>query len=91
MTQGNPKAELPSCNSFIKPTIKTEYPDKASAEDHWFTVLLLLQKEKLNILIDENLLYCFYSLDGFVTQGNKKSKHYTNSRNDLYQFYQANK
>lgn len=91
MTQGNQKAELPSCNTFIKPTIKTEYPDKASAEDHWFTVLLLLQKEKLNILIDENLLYCFYSLDGFVTQGNKKSKHYTNSRNDLYQFYQANK
>lgn len=91
MTQGNPKAELPSCNTFIKPTIKTEYPDKASAEDHWFTVLLLLQKEKLNILIDENLLYCLYSLDGFVTQGNKKSKHYTDNRNDLYQFYQANK
>lgn len=91
MTQGNPKAELPSCNTFIKPTIKIEYPDKASAEDHWFTVLLLLQKERLDILIDENLLYCFYSLDGFVTQGNKKSKHYTNCRNDLYQFYQANK
>jgi len=91
MTQGNPKAELPSCNTFIKPTIKTEYPDKASAEDHWFTVLLLLQKEKLNILIDENLLYCFYSLDGFATHGNKKTNNYVKSRNELYQFYQENK
>ena len=91
MTQGNPKAELPSCNTFIKPTIKTEYPDKASAEDHWFTVLLLLQKEKLNILIDENLLYCFYSLDGFATHSNKKTNNYFNSRNELYKFYQENK
>lgn len=87
MTQGNPKAELPSCNTFIKPKIKTEYPDKASAEDHWFTVLLLLQKEKLNILIDENLLYCFYSLDGFATHSNKKTNNYVNSRNELYKFY----
>ena len=91
MAQGNPKAELPSCNTFIKPTLKTEYPDKASAEDHWFTVLLLLQKEKLNILIDENLLYCFYSLDGFATQSNKKTNNYVKSRNELYKFYQENK
>lgn len=86
MTQGNPKAELPSCNTFIKPTIKTEYPDKASAEDHWFTVLLLLQKEKLNILIDENLLYCFYSLDGLATTKNKKSNNFNSSRKQLLLF-----
>lgn len=91
MTQGNPNAELPSCNTFIKPTIKTEYPDKSSAEDHWFTVLLLLQKEKLNIMIDENLLYCFYSLDGFATHSNKKTNSYIKSRNELKQFYQENK
>jgi glycosyltransferase involved in cell wall biosynthesis len=91
MTQGNPKAELPSCNTFIKPTIKTEYPDKESAEDHWFTVFLFLQKEKLNILIDENLLYCIYSLDGFATNSNKKNNSYVNSRNELYKFYQKNK
>jgi glycosyltransferase involved in cell wall biosynthesis len=90
MTQGNPKAELPSCNTFIKPTIKIEYPEKSSAEDHWFTVLLLLQKEKLNILIDENLLYCFYSLDGFATYSNKKTNNYINSRKELYKFYQEN-
>lgn len=91
MTQGNPKAELPSCNTFIKPTVKIEYPNKTSAEDHWFTVLLLLQKEKINILIDENLLYCFYSLDGFATHSNKKMNNYLKSRNELYQFYQENK
>lgn len=91
MTQGNPKAELSSCNTFIKPTIKIEYPDKVSAEDHWFTVLLLLQKDKLNILIDYNLLYCFYSLDGFSTHSNKKTNNYVKSRNELYQFYQDNK
>ena len=91
MTQGIPKAELPSCNTFIKPTIKTEYPNKESAEDHWFTVLLLLQKENLNIFIDENLLYCFYSLDGFATHSNKKTNNYFNSRNELYKFYLENK
>lgn len=87
MTQGNPKAELPSCNTYIKPTIKTEYPDNASAEDHWFTVLLLLQKEKLNILIDENLLYCFYSLDGFATRNNKKTNNFIQSRKKLHQYF----
>jgi len=84
MTKENPKAELPSCNSFIKPTVKTEYPDKASAEDHWFTVLLLLQKENLNILIDENLLYCFYSLDGVATKKNRKDDNFFKSRLELH-------
>jgi glycosyltransferase involved in cell wall biosynthesis len=90
MTQGNPKAELPSCNTFIKPTIKIEYPEKSSAEDHWFTVLLLLQKEKLNILIDDKLIYCYYSLDGFATYNNKKTNNYFKSRSELYKFYREN-
>lgn len=87
MKQGDPKAELPSCNTFIKPTVKTEYPEKISAEDHWFTVLLLLQQKNLSIFIDENLLYCFYSLDGLVTFDNKKANNYLKSRKELYQFY----
>ncbi|WP_034059309.1 glycosyltransferase [Lacinutrix jangbogonensis] len=86
MTQGNSKAELASCNTFIKPTVKIEYPKNESAEDHWFTVLLLLQKEKLNILIDEELLYCFYSLDGVLTHENKNKEHYTQSREELYNY-----
>mgnify|MGYP006090642849 CR=1 FL=1 len=89
MAKGNSKAELPSCNTFIKPTIKIDYPDKESAEDHWFAVLLLMQKENLNILIDENLLYCIYSLDGFATHSNKKTNNYKMSRNELYSFYHS--
>ncbi len=87
MTQSNPKAELPSCNTFIKPTLKVEYPNKASAEDHWFFVYLLMQKDNLNILIDDELLYCFYSLDGMVTHSNKKSKDFIKYRQELYKFY----
>lgn len=86
MQRGNPLAELPSCNTFIKPCVKVEYPNKASAEDHWFTALLLMQKENLGILIDENLLYCFYSLDGFVTHSNKKTNNYFRSREELLHY-----
>ena len=86
MSQGNSKAELASCNTFIKPTVKIEYPKKASAEDHWFTVSLLLEKEKLNIHIDEQLLYCFYSLDGVLTNENKNKNKYSQSREELYNY-----
>ena len=89
MTQGNPKAELPSCNTFIKPSVNVQYPNKLSAEDHAFTVLLLLQKGHLNIHIDEDLLYCIYSLDGFVTSSNRKNNSYIESRECLYDFYKT--
>lgn len=87
MIDKNPKAELPSCNTFIKPFIKIEYPEKLSAEDHWFTVLLLLQQEKLNIQIDESLIYSIYSLDGHATTNNKKANFYKESRKELYEFF----
>lgn len=87
MTERNPKAELPSCNTFIKPFITTEYPEKLSAEDHWFTVLLLLQKEKLNIHIDESLIYSIYSLDGHATTNNKKANLHRENRKELYEFF----
>lgn len=87
MAQRNPKAELPSCNTFIKPFLKIDYPAKTSAEDHWFTVFLLLQKETLNIQVDENLVYCIYSLDGLTTSNNKKANAYEESRKELYEFF----
>lgn len=87
MSNNNPKAELPSCNTFIKPSINIQYPNKISAEDHWFTVYLLLLKEQKNIQIDEGLIYCIYSLDGITTSSNKKGNNYTKSRNELYSFY----
>lgn len=91
ITEGNPKAELPSCNTFIKPFIKTEYPKKLSAEDHWFTVLLLLQKENLNIQIDQSLIYSIYSLDGHTTTKNKKANLFKESRKELYEFFKHHK
>lgn len=86
MMHGDVKAELPSCNTFIKPTVAIEYPDKQSAEDHWFTVLLLLNKHHYNIHIDEELIYCIYSLDGQATANNKKSSTYITERKTLYDF-----
>lgn len=87
LTQGNSRAELPSCNTFIKPFVKTQYPEKNSAEDHWFTVLLLIQKNKLKIQIEENLLYSIYSLDGYTTINNIKENYYKESRKELYEYY----
>ncbi len=87
MADGNPKYELPSCNIFIKPSVDVKYPNKLSAEDHWFTVLLFLQKNKLNIHIHEELLYCIYSLDGVVTSNNVQNNSYIESRKQLYKFF----
>lgn len=89
MTKGIPEAELPSCNTFIKPSIDINYPLRISAEDHWFTVMLLLQKENLNIIIDEDLIYCYYSLDGFTTADNISSNRYHKSRAELYEFFKS--
>lgn len=86
MAQGNPKAELPSCNTFVKPTVEIEYPVIESAEDHWFNVLLLLRKDELKIQIDEDLIYCNYSLDGLATAINKESDKHALSRQKLFQF-----
>jgi hypothetical protein len=87
MAEGNAKAELPSCNTFLRPDVRIKYPEQSSAEDHWFTVLLLLQKNKLDILIAEELLYCEYSLDGLATASNKQTDNYRCSRQDLLNFY----
>ena len=84
MSRGNPKAELPSCNTFIKPRVTTAYPAQVSAEDHWFTVSLLMQKKQLKIKIEEELLYCIYSLDGATTHANNQGDSYRKSRERLY-------
>jgi glycosyltransferase involved in cell wall biosynthesis len=91
MSEGNPFAELPSCNTFIKPKVTIKYPHKSSAEDHWFTVQLLLQKKELNIFIDEDLIYCYYSLDGLVTNTNKKSEEYRKHRKELLEYFKDNR
>jgi glycosyltransferase involved in cell wall biosynthesis len=87
MSLGNKQAELPSCNTFIRPNVNLDYPAIESAEDHWFTVFLLLQKDKLNIQVAEDLIYCIYSLDGSVTHQNSKQSIYQKSRVELYQYF----
>ncbi len=87
MYSGELRAELPSCNTFIKPSVKINYPNRESAEDHWFTVFLLQNKYKLNIEIDEKLIYSVYSLDGETSNRNKKAISYNQSRKELYEYY----
>lgn len=87
MSLGDQRAELPSCNTFIKPSVPINYPAQLSAEDHWFTVELLLNENNFNIEIDEELNYCIYSLDGTLTENNISGNHYYNSRKELYQYF----
>ena len=89
MRDGNAKAELPSCNTFIRPSVSVVYPEKISAEDHWFTIELLLQKNHLKIHIASELLYCVYSLDGFETTTNTQNDNYIQSRIELYNYYKT--
>lgn len=91
MADGNPKAELPSCNTFIRPYVTSiNYPDKASAEDHWYSVMLIMSKETLKIEIAEDKVYCVYSLDGATTASNKDSSMFRESRIDLHNFFVTN-
>jgi len=87
MSNGIAEGELPSCNTFIKTSILIDYPEIESAEDHWFTVKLLLNKYKLNIFISPDLLYSVYSLSGKSTIENRKKETYLASRKALYNFY----
>ncbi|OAV75651.1 UDP-glucose 4-epimerase [Bacteroidales bacterium Barb7] len=81
-----PEAELPSCNTFIKPECMITYPPEESAEDHWFTVELILKSNVLKIHVAENLLYSIYSLSGNLTELNKEKDKYINSRKKLYEY-----
>ncbi|GIV25510.1 MAG: hypothetical protein KatS3mg026_1202 [Bacteroidia bacterium] len=87
MAQNKPRAELPSCNTFITPWVEVEYPDQKSAEDHWFVVLLILQKDKIKIYAAEELIYSYYTLNGNLTETNKRAEDYKESRIRLYHFF----
>ncbi|MEO2068872.1 MAG: hypothetical protein ABGX27_05100 [Desulfurobacteriaceae bacterium] len=87
MSLGLPEGELPSCNTFIKPSVDIRYQDMESAEDHWFTVDLLLNQDKYEIYIAENILYAVYSLDGYLTSINKKKNLYLKFRKRLYKYF----
>ena len=90
MWRGMPEGELPSCNVFVKPSVPIRYREMDSAEDHWYTVDLLLHEDRLNIHIAEDLLYAVYSLDGNATKMNRKNGAYALSRKMLHEFYVRN-
>jgi len=89
MSLGIFETELPSCNTFIKPGCMVNYPEKDSAEDHWFMVNLLLNHNKLKVYIANELIYSIYSLSGALTQLNKKNGKYTESRKELYEYIRS--
>ena len=87
MANGILEGELPSCNIFVKPTVDIKYKDIDSAEDHWYLVEILLNKDRYKIYIAEDLIYAVYTLDGKVTQDNKKRETYLRSRKLLYKYF----
>ena len=87
MSKGIPEGELPSCNTFIKPSVDISYKKRDSAEDHWFTVDLLLNQDRYKIHTAKNLLYAVYSLDGEITKRNRKNGVYLQSRKELLEYY----
>lgn len=91
MCKGNLNAELPSCNTLLKPKCLLKYPAKESAEDHWFTIELLMKADKLNIHIADDFIYSIYSLLGNLTHSNLTSNNHFNSRLELYKYYKRYK
>ncbi len=87
MARGILEDELPSCNLFVKPSVEITYRDVESAEDHWYLVDLLLNKDRYKIYIADELIYSVYNLDGETTAENKKNLKYEMSRKQLYRYF----
>jgi glycosyltransferase involved in cell wall biosynthesis len=81
MASGDPLAELPSCNLVLRPG-GWRYPAVASAEDHWLTARVLLGRE---VRIEQELVYCRYSLSGAVTRRNRAELRHQQARVSLFQ------
>lgn len=80
MADGDPSAELPSCNTIIRAGLPLFYRPVPSAEDHWLMVDLLLRQGNLRRCFDEQLLWATYSLSGNLTAANRKGITYRESR-----------
>jgi glycosyltransferase involved in cell wall biosynthesis len=86
MADGDPTAELPSCNTVVRRGLPLRYPLIASAEDHWFTVALLLERQAWRVLVAPDLIYAVYRLRGGVTVRNEATEAYRASRRALLAF-----
>jgi glycosyltransferase involved in cell wall biosynthesis len=86
MARGEPTAELPSCNTVVRPGLAVRYPLVPSAEDHWYTTSLLLDRGRLRVVVAPDLVYAIYRLRGRVTVENLTSEAYFESRRSLAAF-----
>lgn len=87
MASGILEGELPSCNVFVKTHINIRYKNIDSAEDHWYLVDLLLNRDKYKIYVAKDLIYSVYNLNGNITVHNKKRYRYLESRKKLYEYF----
>ncbi|MHA1381067.1 MAG: glycosyltransferase [Candidatus Helarchaeota archaeon] len=87
MAKGVLEGELPSCNTFVRPIGSIYYKNLESAEDHWYTVDLLLNQDKYKIYVAEDIIYAIYTLNGLITSQNKKTQKYLESRKKLYKYF----
>ena len=83
MASGEPAAELPSCNTVVRRGLPLRYPVVTSAEDHWFTVSLLVARPRWRVVVAPELLYAIYRLHGTTTQRNQATPAYLASRRAL--------
>ncbi|WP_299201637.1 glycosyltransferase [uncultured Amphritea sp.] len=74
--------ELPSCNLVLHTNSGIRYPDVKSAEDHWLVAeLLMLQPERGTV--QPYPIYSIYSLDGEVSEQNRRSAQWSQQRKKL--------
>lgn len=89
MEQGNPEAELPSCNLFWHPNLKQRYPEYKSGEDHALLVQVWLRRNEMHLCFAEEIIYCVYSLGGNTTKANKRNAVFLESRKNLVNMFLA--
>ncbi|WP_286240960.1 glycosyltransferase family A protein [Neptuniibacter halophilus] len=79
---GRSRQELPSCNLILRTHSGIRYPDVKSAEDHWLVAELLMLKPEQGFVIPHPI-YSVYSLDGGLTEQNRKSSQWSQQRHKL--------
>ena len=83
MAAGEAAAELPSCNTVVRRELPLRYPLVTSAEDHWFTVSLLLDRPRWRVVVAPELVFAIYRLRGAATLRNQATPTYLASRRAL--------
>lgn len=88
MADGDPLAELPSCNLVLRPGLGFRYAPTASAEDHWLTAQVL-HRLGARVAVESDLVYCTYSLTGAITRSNRAAHRHREARRALLDAWKA--